>query len=729
MVIKYQIKFQSLTAGGQHRSMTLSIYDATATSTTATPIQLTGAASPFTTEESGESDYYEPLVTSSGNIRFIVEDESVIKSIMPTRATDRPVVLSDNADGSVLWMGFVSGESYSQPWEPVPYSMTLPVKGIMSMMSGVEFTQEDGFVSLASLAETISSYLPFPVKIFAPSSIPFDLNVTNDNFRSFLDKDERKDQSTANIFQTESIATVLENFCNYFGVSCHEWHGNLYLIAHDAATYHDKDGGTLSPAVFDLLGLGVMSASNKMGFSKMYRYVHGEFDTGSDGDDSKDVTELSDFTDFMTIRKSSAQFYIFEPADPVSLLVDVGDDYRVGYGKNSSSYIMPGVVGGILYRNGNAWFTKGGGGVTGSYVAADGYHPIVGARSKGGTDMMQICTPLKDNAVKHVFTIRNVEPVKILKGDHSLLNISMDIKSFGERYHKYFEQGFRNGYDTEADPYFDEVDNDKTYHINMSLRIGGYYLTVETVTETTGDPGKGSFTHTYKKSSWKETESSFEVPVVDGNIAMNFLNDDDDARTYIFTQDNGLMVALPDFLRNKFVDVEVGLWSGFPEKDKWEQEAMSKIPPIFKTIKEIYDATYFNMIFTNFKISIAYENGPESMGMDVDSNKYIVPNDNASTYKYQVASTITTRKGLQHGTGLALNADHTFCTTCYDQHGCERRAAFTAKQRATLAVTVANNADLKPCDSLKWHSNNFGILSQSVDWKNNENKLNLINLD
>lgn len=727
MVIKYQIKFQSLSVGGKHRSMTLSIYDATAT--TATPIQLTGAASPFTTEESGESDYYEPMVTSSGNIRFIVENESVIRDIMPARATDRPVVLTDNADGSVLWMGFVSGESYSQPWQPVPYSMTLPVKGIMSMMSGVEFTQADGFVSLASLADTISSYLPFPVKIFAPSNVPFDLNVTNDNFRSFLDKEERKDQSTANIFQTESIATVLENFCNYFGVSCHEWHGNLYLLAHDAATYHDKDGGTLSPAVFDLLGLGVMSASNKMGFSKMYRYVHGEFDTGSDGDDSKDVTDLSDFTDFMAIRKSSEQFYIFEPADPVSLLADVGDNYRVGYGKSSSSYIMPGETGGVLYRNGNAWFTRGGGGVAGGYVAANGYHNIVGAKSKGGTDMMQICTYLKENTIKHVFTIRNVEPVKILKGDHSLLNISVDIKSFGELYHKYFEKGFSNGYDSEKDGYFAEVDNDQTYHLNMSLRVGGYYLTVETVTETTGEPGKSSFTHTYKNSSWKEAESSFEVPVVDGNLAMNFLNDDDDARTYIFTQNNGLMVALPDFLRNKFVDVEVGLWSGYPDKEQWIEEEKRKNPFFAKNVPDVINSTYFNMIFTNFKISIAYEAGPETIGMDVDSNKYIVPNDNSSTYKYQVASTITTRKGLQHGTGLALNADHTFCSTYYDQHGCERRAAFTAKQRATLAVTVANNAGLKPCDTLKWHSKNFGILSQSIDWKDNENKLNLINLD
>ena len=727
MVIKYQIKFQSLTVGGKHRSMTLSIYDATAT--TATTIQLTGAASPFTTEESGESDYYEPMVTSSGNIRFIVEDESVIKDIMPTRATDRPVVLTDNADGSILWMGFVSGESYSQSWQPVPYSMTLPVKGIVSMMSGVEFTQADGFVSLASLADTISSYLPFLVKIFAPSDIPFDLNVTNDNFRSFLDKEERKDESTTNIFQTESIATVLENFCNYFGVSCHEWHGNLYLLAHDAATYHDKDGGTLSPAVFDLLGLGVMSASNKMGFSKMYRYVHGEFDTGSDGDASKDVTDLNDFTEYMSIRKSSDQFYIFEPADPVSLLADVGDDYRVGYGKSSSSYIMPGETGGMLYRNGNAWFSRGGGGVSDGYVAANGYHNIVGAKSKGGSDMMQVCTYLKENTAKHVFTIRNVEPVKILKGDHSLLCISMDIKSFLELYHKQFQQGFSNGYDTESDKYFKEIDNDKTYHLNMSLRVGGYYLTVETVTETTEDSGRGSFTHTYKKSSWKEAESSFEVPVVDGNLSMNFLNDDDDARTYIFTQDNGLMVALPDFLRDKFVDIEVGLWSGFPDKDQWIKDDMSLFPIFRNKVQEAYDASYLNMIFTNFKISIAYENGPERLGMDVDSNKYIVPNDNASTYKYQVASTITTRKGLQHGTGLALNADHTFCSTYYDQHGCERRAAFTAKQRATLTVTAANNAGLKPCDSLKWHSSNFGILSQSIDWKDNENKLNLINLD
>lgn len=724
MVIKYQIKFQSLTVGGKHRSMTLSIYDATAT--TATPIQLTGAASPFTTEESGESDYYEPMVTSSGNIRFIVENESVIKDIMPTRATDRPVVLTDNADGSVLWMGFVSGESYSQPWQPVPYSMTLPVKGIMSMMSGVEFTQADGFVSLASLADTISSYLPFPVKIFAPSDIPFDLNVTNDNFRSFLDKEERKDQSTANIFQTESIATVLENFCNYFGVSCHEWHGNLYLLAHDAATYHDNGDGTLSPAVFDLLGLGVMSASNKMGFSKMYRYVHGEFDTGSDGDDDTDLLSLDDFSAYMAISKKSKQFYVFEPADPVECPIPNTKDYYVGWGNKDSMYIMPQMLCGILYRNGNAWFTTSGGGVADAYYNESGSHPIVGARSNGGEDLIQITTPVSTNDIKKVFTIKGVKTVKILSGEHALINISMRLKVFGEKYGSNLSvAGF--GPSVDLATYFHEGDIDKG-SIYMSVKVGNLYIHAYTKTITTS-----SSSRTQTVCEWTTEENYFEVPVSDGRPAINFLNDDDDAETAIFTDSPGLLISLPESLRNKQVTVEVGLYSGILNLKQW-QDSFGGFSRKYNGVLtddngKDFDANYVDLIITGFKISEVYENGADRASLDLESNKYIVPNDNASTYKYQVVSTITTRKGLQHGTGLALNADHTFCSTYYDQHGCERRAAFTAKQRATLAVTVANNAGLEPCDTLKWHSSNFGILSQSVDWKDNENKLNLINLD
>ena len=96
----------SLPHDGKGELLTVNIYDATAT--TGTPVQLAGSASPFSTSGSDDSDFYTPVRSQSGYIRFICKDENVISDIMPERATDRPVTLTD-ASGAVRWAGFLSG--------------------------------------------------------------------------------------------------------------------------------------------------------------------------------------------------------------------------------------------------------------------------------------------------------------------------------------------------------------------------------------------------------------------------------------------------------------------------------------------------------------------------------------------------------------------------------------------------------------------------------------------
>jgi hypothetical protein len=135
------------------------------------------------------------------------------------------------------------------------------------------------------------------------------------------------------------------------------------------------------------------------------------------------------------------------------------------------------------------------------------------------------------------------------------------------------------------------------------------------------------------------------------------------------------------------------------------------------------------LIVTNFKISIAYEGGTQTIGTDLDQNVYIVPNDNASTYKYDVSSTITTRRGIQHGTGLALNDDLSYCATTYDLDGCKRRAAMVAKNREMLTVAVENNTAIAPFDTIAWHGKTYSPLADNIDWHDNENELKLINID
>lgn len=718
MVIKYQIKFVSLPHDGNGELLTVNIYDATAT--TGTPVQLTGSASPFSTSGSDDSDFYTPVRSQSGYIRFICKDESVISDIMPEKATDRPVTLTD-ASGAVRWAGFLSGEQYSQPWEPTPYSLQLPVKGLLSTMAGVEFTQADGFTSVVSLVSTIAQYLPYTPRIIYPKSMAIDkVLVSNDNFREFLTKEERKDQNTENIYSADSIETVFEEFAKYFGVSAHEYHGDIYLIAHDATEYLCSDGSTVVPVTHDLLGLGIVGASNKKSFAKFYRYVRGEFDTGSEDDKAKTVTELNDFTEYMsgsTPTVGSGQFerptefLVFDAADPVTCLVPNTGDFYIGT-ISDNDYIFPKMLCGLLYRNGNAYYSNGGR-VVDAYYNESGAHPIAGSKSNGGTDMFQIATPVATNEIKKVFTIKSLQNVKITKSERSLVNIRMNLRALAEKYSK-MPTGFHAGDHT---VYAEEgkIDNGGVY---VSIKVGDLYLT------------EGSSA----QYSWSITEGYIMCPVSDGVPAFNYLRDDDDARASVFVEDPGILISLPDSLRDKSVPVEIGLWSGIWHAQKWSSSASdfgSVTRPGVLTGDDgnDFDATFIHLIVTNFKISIAYEGGTQTIGTDLDQNVYIVPNDNASTYKYDVSSTITTRRGVQHGTGLALNDDLSYCTTAYDLDGCKRRAAMVAKNREMLTVAVENNTAVAPFDTIAWHGKTYSPLADNIDWSDNENELKLINID
>ena len=710
MVIKYQIKFKSQTVNDDYRELAVNIYDA---AYSGTPIQLTGAATPFATDETSD-DYYEPTVNNSGNIRFICTDESQLADMLPTKATDRPVTLTDAA-GDVLWAGFVSGEQYSQPWRPVPYEVTLPVKGILSMMDGVAFTQDDGFTSLQTLADTISTYLPYTVKIFAPSTIPFaSVLVSNDNFREYLTPKERKNQDTTNIYSANSIGDVFETFCNYFGVSCHEWHGNLYLVAHDAAGYLDAAGTSLTPTTSALLRKWIMAANNKAGFTKMYRYVHGEFNTGSDGDSDSNVLCLSDFSEYMKTIGSKGQFVIFDAAGPVTNYMPTTETPRTVTDDNDTCYLAPKSLCGILYRNGNAYqSSKETIGVISHYYDDTGRHDLLGWGSSSGNDIMQVTTPAADNEIKKVFTIKSQRPIKITSGEHSLLSIAMEIKCFGVKFASSISGGavFMDGKLKKGDIY-------------MSFKVGDYYLSLTQIEKTDSSGNRIKTT----AAIWTTEESYVPVKVLNDRPRMNVLYDDDDAKTAIFTSSPNILISLPDNLRNKLQYVEVGFYSGIHHLFKYSTSDTTD--SVFtKDDGKDFKVNYAYIVISNFKVGLAYESGTEAIGMDFDSNKYIVPNDNASTYKYDVTSDITTRVGVQHGTGLALNSDYSYCTTYYDKTGCERRAAFVKASRKTVNVAVDNNLDFAPYDRLMWGGKTFGILGQSVDWRANINKLKLINID
>ena len=94
---------------------------------------------------------------------------------------------------------------------------------------------------------------------------------------------------------------------------------------------------------------------------------------------------------------------------------------------------------------------------------------------------------------------------------------------------------------------------------------------------------------------------------------------------------------------------------------------------------------------------------------------------------YTVDCAITSKRGVQYGAGMALTSGKAYVSTKYDQLGIVRRAAIMNKSREVLTVKVRDNT--QPIDSVDYKSQTYGILSQSINWRDDENEIRIINLE
>jgi hypothetical protein len=112
---------------------------------------------------------------------------------------------------------------------------------------------------------------------------------------------------------------------------------------------------------------------------------------------------------------------------------------------------------------------------------------------------------------------------------------------------------------------------------------------------------------------------------------------------------------------------------------------------------------------------------------DFDKNTIIRNTSGMYQDDYTVDCAITSKRGVQYGAGMALTSAKSYVSTKYDQLGIVRRAAIMNKSRELITVKVRSNA--QPIDIVTYHSQSYGILSQSINWRDDENELRIINLE
>ena len=134
MGVRWVINFDSL-----DRSCSVTISDNTYSGS---PILLTPASNAFTLSRK-IPDLYEPILQESGLLSIIDTGDSSqnIDDIHPQNALSRPV--SVYYDGQLYWRGYLSPETLTVDYGPVPRIISFPVVGALSVLSSINISGDE----------------------------------------------------------------------------------------------------------------------------------------------------------------------------------------------------------------------------------------------------------------------------------------------------------------------------------------------------------------------------------------------------------------------------------------------------------------------------------------------------------------------------------------------------------------------------------------------------------
>lgn len=134
-----------------------------------TVIQLTGAASPFTTSENSGEDAYTPVRYQTGYIRLLIrkgEDDGLLEELLPATNTELMVrVYRGSYSGTwpegtftpadtPIWQGFVQSKLFTQAWTDYISMIELPVVSMLGALDDIYFPQ--GAARLLPLREIVT---------------------------------------------------------------------------------------------------------------------------------------------------------------------------------------------------------------------------------------------------------------------------------------------------------------------------------------------------------------------------------------------------------------------------------------------------------------------------------------------------------------------------------------------------------------------------------------------
>lgn len=239
MAIHWQVKFRSLRS---NILFTANIYDDGYAS--ATPVQLTGAAVPFETQEDDSSDPFEPVRTQSGYLRIVDTGEDNDgnpfdwRTFIPTTDTDRPVTLT-NEDGAVLWMGFIQAQNFGARLYDTPQKREFPLQCPLTVTSrsDINYTQTQ-IQNFAYLLMQVVDGIPSPCRpmsfVVHGGTKAREWLMKRIDWQNFVTTDD-----DGNLVPKYDLLQCLTEMCRFWGWTARMNRQVLYLVSADDNSLSD----------------------------------------------------------------------------------------------------------------------------------------------------------------------------------------------------------------------------------------------------------------------------------------------------------------------------------------------------------------------------------------------------------------------------------------------------------------------------------------------------------
>lgn len=256
---------------------------------------LTPSANPFETQENTDEDAFTPVRTSTGYIRFIVEELSIIDQFMCNEIDGRYVTLTKLVGGNetTVWQGYVQAQTFNCQWNCAPYEIEFPLVSCLGVLADMPYTPDGVFMCLGYCIRKACSnnYMDFtnwhtPVRE-AGAVNDLSAKINDKIFGSTVgDPWVQHIGYNANLAfppERRSCLSVIEEICRYFGWTAYERGKDIYFVSVNGTANYEYGSFTNITTTSLVVSTGtetasavalpqVVSANNSRRFLKGYGY-------------------------------------------------------------------------------------------------------------------------------------------------------------------------------------------------------------------------------------------------------------------------------------------------------------------------------------------------------------------------------------------------------------------------------------------------------------------------